>query len=166
MILLYRKKISVAMIITAVTLISPVACLTLQSPLTRRTMSCCDHRTPVLSHTKLQLSNYIEDIIDEDVVMTKSPLTDDDIESNNNKIILDNSSDSIEEESINKQAGLFDNINSERTLGILVLLTVPLAWGTYSPVVKYMYDKMNPSMPGFVFSGKSLVFFYHVYYCV
>ena len=127
-------------------------------------MRCYKHRTPVLSHTKLQLSNYIEDIIDEDIVITKSLLTDDDIYSianNNNKIILDNSSDRIEEESINKQAGLFANINSERTLGILVLLTVPLAWGTYSPVVKYMYDKMDPSMPGFVFSGKSLVFFYH-----
>ena len=127
----------------------------------RRTMSCCNHRTHIMiSHTKLQLSNYIEDAIDdEEVVVTKSPLTDEDIESvtnNNNKIILDNSSDSIEEETINKQPSeLLANINSERTLGILVLLTVPLAWGTYSPVVKYMYDKMNPSMPGFVFSGKS-----------
>ena len=42
---------------------------------------------------------------------------------------------------------------SERTLGILVLLSVPLAWGTYTPVVKYMYEKMDPSMPGFVFSA-------------
>ncbi|KAL7495251.1 hypothetical protein ACHAWT_003770 [Skeletonema menzelii] len=41
----------------------------------------------------------------------------------------------------------------QRTLGILVLLTVPLAWGTYTPVVKYMYEKMDPSMPGFVFSA-------------
>ena len=125
---------------------------------TRRSMRCYKHRTPVLSHTKLQLSNYIEDAIDdEEVVVTKSPLMDDDIKSianNNNNIIIDDSRDSIEE-SINKQAGLLSNINSERTLGILVLLTVPLAWGTYSPVVKYMYDKMNPSMPGFVFSGKS-----------
>ena len=129
----------------------------LKSMQQRRTMRCYKHRTPVLSHTKLQLSNYIEDAVDEEVFMTKSPLTDDDIESianNNNNIIIDDSRDSIEE-SINKQAGLLSNINSERTLGILVLLTVPLAWGTYSPVVKYMYDKMNPSMPGFVFSGKS-----------
>lgn len=43
--------------------------------------------------------------------------------------------------------------NNERSIGILVLLTVPLAWGTYSPVVKYMYEKMDPSMPGFVFSA-------------
>lgn len=42
---------------------------------------------------------------------------------------------------------------AERTLGILVLLTVPLSWGTYTPVVKYMYDVMDPSMPGFVFSA-------------
>lgn len=45
------------------------------------------------------------------------------------------------------------NAISQRTLGILVLLTVPLAWGTYTPVVKYMYEKMDPSMPGFVFSA-------------
>ncbi|KAL7467477.1 hypothetical protein ACHAXS_007724 [Conticribra weissflogii] len=45
------------------------------------------------------------------------------------------------------------NKNAERTLGILVLLTVPLSWGTYTPVVKYMYDVMDPSMPGFVFSA-------------
>ena len=44
-------------------------------------------------------------------------------------------------------------IDERRSLGILVLLTVPLAWGTYTPVVKYMYDKMDPSMPGFVFSA-------------
>jgi drug/metabolite transporter (DMT)-like permease len=42
---------------------------------------------------------------------------------------------------------------TERTLGILILLTVPLAWGTYTPVVKYMYDRMDPSVPGFVFSA-------------
>lgn len=43
--------------------------------------------------------------------------------------------------------------NNDRSIGILVLLTVPLAWGTYTPVVKYMYEKMDPSMPGFVFSA-------------
>ena len=46
-----------------------------------------------------------------------------------------------------------DTTRNERTLGILVLLTVPLAWGTYTPVVKYMYDRMEPSVPGFVFSA-------------
>ena len=42
--------------------------------------------------------------------------------------------------------------NKERTIAILVLLTVPISWGTYTPVVKYMYDKITPSMPGFIFS--------------
>jgi hypothetical protein len=40
-----------------------------------------------------------------------------------------------------------------RALAILVLLTVPLAWGTYTPAVKYMYDRVDPPMPGFVFSA-------------
>ena len=35
---------------------------------------------------------------------------------------------------------------------MLVLLTVPLAWGTYAPVVKYVYE-MDPPVPGFVFSA-------------
>ncbi len=39
-----------------------------------------------------------------------------------------------------------------RLLGILVLLTVPLSWGTYAPVVKYVYE-MEPPLPGFVFSA-------------
>ena len=39
----------------------------------------------------------------------------------------------------------------EKALGVLVLLTVPLAWGTYAPVVKYVYE-MDPPVPGFVFS--------------
>ena len=46
-----------------------------------------------------------------------------------------------------------DRVTNERTLGILILLTVPLAWGTYTPVVKYMYDRMDPSVPGFLFSA-------------
>ena len=46
-----------------------------------------------------------------------------------------------------------ERVANERTLGILILLTVPLAWGTYTPVVKYMYDRMDPSVPGFVFSA-------------
>eukprot|EP00979_Chaetoceros_neogracilis_P013838 scaffold4124_cov267-Chaetoceros_neogracile.AAC.22 len=41
---------------------------------------------------------------------------------------------------------------SDRLLGISVLLTVPLSWGTYAPVVKYVYE-MNPPLPGFVFSA-------------
>jgi drug/metabolite transporter (DMT)-like permease len=46
-----------------------------------------------------------------------------------------------------------NSITNERTLGILILLTVPLAWGTYTPVVKYMYERMDPAVPGFVFSA-------------
>mmetsp|Transcript_34367 Transcript_34367/g.77409 ORF Transcript_34367/g.77409 Transcript_34367/m.77409 type:complete len:441 (-) Transcript_34367:19-1341(-) len=45
-----------------------------------------------------------------------------------------------------------DEATAERGLGILVLLTVPLAWGTYTPAVKYMYE-MEPAIPGFVFSA-------------
>lgn len=36
-------------------------------------------------------------------------------------------------------------------LGSLVLLTVPLSWGTYVPVVRYLYT-IEPPVPGFVFS--------------
>lgn len=42
--------------------------------------------------------------------------------------------------------------DKERALGILVLLSVPLSWGTYSPVVRYLYE-LQPPVPGFVFSG-------------
>mmetsp|Transcript_12093 Transcript_12093/g.22627 ORF Transcript_12093/g.22627 Transcript_12093/m.22627 type:complete len:500 (+) Transcript_12093:125-1624(+) len=41
---------------------------------------------------------------------------------------------------------------NQRLIGILVLLSVPLSWGTYAPVVKYVYE-MNPPTPGFVFSA-------------
>lgn len=44
------------------------------------------------------------------------------------------------------------NNDYERTLGLLVLVTVPLSWGTYAPVVKYVYD-MEVPVPGFVFSA-------------
>jgi len=44
------------------------------------------------------------------------------------------------------------NADDGRLLGVLVLLTVPLSWGTYAPVVKYVYE-MNPPVPGFVFSA-------------
>jgi len=39
-----------------------------------------------------------------------------------------------------------------RALGILVLMTVPLSWGTYAPVVRYVYE-IDPPVPGFVFSA-------------
>eukprot|EP00536_Pseudo-nitzschia_multiseries_P010737 jgi/Psemu1/203994/e_gw1.337.42.1 len=42
---------------------------------------------------------------------------------------------------------------AEATLiGTLVLLTVPLSWGTYVPVVRYLYA-IQPPVPGFVFSA-------------
>ena len=61
-----------------------------------------------------------------------------------------------------------NNIDLEQTkksqlTAILILLTVPAAWGTYAPAVKYIYDvapsdSNQPSMPGLVFSAG--------YYCV
>ncbi|CAB9496934.1 EamA-like transporter family [Seminavis robusta] len=46
-----------------------------------------------------------------------------------------------------------DNPNAvaDRNQGILVLLTVPLAWGTFEPVVRYVYA-IEPPIPGLVFS--------------
>ena len=41
---------------------------------------------------------------------------------------------------------------SERALGLLVLATVPCAWGTFAPVVRYVYELEVP-LPGFVFSA-------------
>jgi drug/metabolite transporter (DMT)-like permease len=37
-------------------------------------------------------------------------------------------------------------------IGTLVLLTVPISWGTYVPVVRYLYT-IQPPVPGFVFSA-------------
>jgi len=45
-----------------------------------------------------------------------------------------------------------DGSNDNSIPGALVLLTVPLAWGTFAPVVKYMYE-IDPPIPGFVFSA-------------
>lgn len=41
--------------------------------------------------------------------------------------------------------------SNERKKGILVLLTVPLAWGTFEPAVRYVYE-IKPAVPVFVFS--------------
>ena len=43
------------------------------------------------------------------------------------------------------------NENEDRNQGILVLLTVPLAWGTFEPVVRYIYA-IEPPIPGLVFA--------------
>ncbi|CAJ1913047.1 unnamed protein product [Cylindrotheca closterium] len=48
--------------------------------------------------------------------------------------------------------GPLSSLSSDKLLGILVLLTVPIAWGTYTPVVKYLYA-VKPAVPGFVFSA-------------
>ncbi|GAX26871.1 hypothetical protein FisN_9Lh160 [Fistulifera solaris] len=40
---------------------------------------------------------------------------------------------------------------SEKQIGIFVLATVPVVWGTYVPVVKGLYE-IDPPIPGFVFS--------------
>ena len=37
-----------------------------------------------------------------------------------------------------------------RNRGIAVLLTVPMAWGTFEPAVRYLYT-MDPPVPGFLF---------------
>jgi hypothetical protein len=41
---------------------------------------------------------------------------------------------------------------SDKLVGILVLLTVPLTWGTYVPVVRYLYA-IQPPVPGILFSA-------------
>ena len=45
-----------------------------------------------------------------------------------------------------------ENMFSDRARGLLVLMTVPIAWGTYVPVVRYLYA-IQPPVPGFVFSA-------------
>ncbi|KAL7448275.1 hypothetical protein ACHAWC_000495, partial [Mediolabrus comicus] len=113
----------------------------------------CDSASTVIS-----LSKYAEGLVDE---TTTIPAISggDDLQSLQTILSSDDDDDSSSSISRNKvdsenSATQRQNNNiSERTLGILVLLTVPLAWGTYTPVVKYMYEKMDPSMPGFVFSA-------------
>jgi drug/metabolite transporter (DMT)-like permease len=40
--------------------------------------------------------------------------------------------------------------DDERKAGLLVLLTVPMAWGTFEPAVRYVYD-IQPDVPPFLF---------------
>jgi len=44
-----------------------------------------------------------------------------------------------------------DNDAQDRQLGISVLLTVPLAWGSFEPAVRYVYD-LDPPIPPLLFS--------------
>lgn len=83
---------------------------------------------------ELQLSKHTE----ENNVITKIP------------IISDTTTTDVDIDTTNLQT---TTTKHDRTIGILILLTVPLAWGTYAPVVKYMYNNMEPSMPGFIFSA-------------
>jgi drug/metabolite transporter (DMT)-like permease len=41
-------------------------------------------------------------------------------------------------------------MDEERRKGMLVLLTVPVAWGTFEPAVRYVYE-IQPDVPPFVF---------------
>ncbi|GKY93995.1 hypothetical protein MPSEU_000366300 [Mayamaea pseudoterrestris] len=43
------------------------------------------------------------------------------------------------------------SLQHERRNGLVVLATVPFAWGTFEPAVRYVYA-MDPPIPGFVFS--------------
>jgi drug/metabolite transporter (DMT)-like permease len=59
----------------------------------------------------------------------------------------------------NSNSGIISK--EEQLLGTSVLLTVPLAWGTYAPAVRYMYENVSPAVPGIVFSAM-----YYVVACV
>lgn len=83
---------------------------------------------------ELQLSKHTE----ENNAITKIP------------IISDTTTTDVDIDTTNLQT---TTTKHDRTIGILILLTVPVAWGTYAPVVKYMYNNMEPSMPGFIFSA-------------
>jgi drug/metabolite transporter (DMT)-like permease len=41
---------------------------------------------------------------------------------------------------------------TERQRGVLALLTVPAAWGTFEPAVRYVYAEADPPVPPFAFS--------------
>lgn len=43
------------------------------------------------------------------------------------------------------------SIEEDRNLGVLVLLTVPFAWGSFEPAVRYVYA-IDPPLPALVFS--------------
>jgi hypothetical protein len=61
----------------------------------------------------------------------------------------------------NNETNDIERIKQSQLAAILILLTVPAAWGTYAPAVKFIYDVADsnqPSMPGLVFSAG--------YYCV
>ena len=65
---------------------------------------------------------------------------------------LASSSSSSDSSSSSRNDNKKNDGGRERALGVTVLLTVPLAWGTYGPVVKYLYA-VQPPVPGLVFSA-------------
>jgi len=79
------------------------------------------------------------------------------LQASSDERISENASTSSDEE-----GALIDNGNQDqdhdqdRTLGLLVLSTVPLVWGTYVPVVRSMYE-LTPPLPGLVFSAAYLL---------
>lgn len=108
--------------------------------------------------TVISLSKYAEGLVDETTTIPAVSGGGDELQSLQTILSSDDgSSSSISRSKVDSESSVTQRRNnnniSERTIGILVLLTVPLAWGTYTPVVKYMYEKMDPSMPGFVFSA-------------
>ncbi|KAL7477564.1 hypothetical protein ACHAW6_003370 [Cyclotella cf. meneghiniana] len=97
----------------------------------------------------LRFARYMEECVDEEHALSTPPMSlGDAIITDDNRYIEDNTASTDIHSSTKK-----DLVDNERSLGILILLTVPLAWGTYTPVVKYMYDRMDPPVPGFVFSA-------------
>jgi drug/metabolite transporter (DMT)-like permease len=78
------------------------------------------------------------------------PFSDTTLESTKRDIATESSTNNDNDISVlNHHDELPDN---SKLLGTLVLLTVPLSWGTYSPVVRYLYA-IEPPVPGFVFSA-------------
>ena len=56
-----------------------------------------------------------------------------------------------------------NDLNSyDKRLGILVLLTVPLSWGTYAPIVKSIYEVRKP-IRHFVFDVSDCSFSHNKY---
>lgn len=100
---------------------------------------------------QLQFSKFTDNFMEEEPII-KSPPTDGS-PNTNGAGIENNGSGGINGNTNEVEQSNIDKTSNERAIGILVLMTVPLAWGTYTPVVKYMYDRMDPSMPGFVFSA-------------
>lgn len=44
-------------------------------------------------------------------------------------------------------------LTADRTRGLLILLSVPVVWGTYAPAVRYLYAVSDPPLPGLIFSA-------------